>query len=184
MHVCLCTFIWQCTYLAVFLSFLFSRSGCSHFYCITSLNLNRAEPSFGSLGCSPGSLWHLAALRGWVSETCKHRQTKHTHTHIKAHTYRQHTGKQDTHAADPSPAAAANFSHVSLSLRLFDVRLNDDDDDGSEVDDSSSDCDGRLCLYHFLPCLALKARQASREQRFIPSGRRQKRSNKQQQKSV
>lgn len=117
MYVCMYTFIWQCTYVAVFLSALFSRSCCSHFYCITSLNLNRAEPSFGSHGCSPGSLWHLAALRGWVSATCKHSQTKYTHTHTL--TYRQHTGEQDTHAADPSPAAAANFSHVFLSLSLF-----------------------------------------------------------------
>lgn len=117
-YVCMYTFIWQCTYVAVFLSALFSRSCCSHFYCITSLNLNRAEPSFRSHGCSPGSLWHLAALRGWVSATCKHSQTKYTHTHIQTHTYRQHTGEQDTHAADPSPAAAANFSHVFLFLSL------------------------------------------------------------------
>lgn len=189
MYVCMYTFIWQCTYVAVFLSALFSRSCCSHFYCITSLNLNRAEPSFGSHGCSPGSLWHLAALRGWVSATCKHSQTKYTHTHAQTGTHIQTTHRRTRHTCSwPFPRSCSElFARLSLSLsfslRLVEVRLNDDDDDGSEVDDSSSDCDGRLCLYQFLPCLALKARQASREQRSNPSGRRQK-SSKQQQKSV
>lgn len=117
MYVCMytSTFIWQCTYVAVFLSSLFSRSCCSHFYCITSLNLNRAEPSFGSHGCSPGSLWHLAALRGWVSATCKHRQTKYTHTctHIQTkHRRARHT------CSWPFPRSCSELL-ARLSLSLF-----------------------------------------------------------------
>lgn len=90
------------------------RSCCSHFYCITSLNLNRAEPSFGSHGCSPGSHWHLAALLGWLSATRKHSQTKKTHTHM--HT---HTGRAKATCSWPFPRSCSElFARLSLSLSL------------------------------------------------------------------
>lgn len=131
-----------------------ARSCCSHFYCITSLNLNRAEPSFGSHGCSPGSHWHLAALRGWLSATRKHSQTKkNSHTHAHAHrqskSHMQLTVPPQLQRTFRTSLALALSLSLTLSSPRRHVRLNENDDSdcdaaNADVDDSGSDSDGRL----------------------------------------
>lgn len=158
------------------------RSCCSHFYCITSLNLNRAEPSFGSHGCSPGSHWHLAALRGWLSATRKHSQTKKTHTHM--HT---HTGRAKATCSRPFPRSCSElFARLSLSFFLWlslhlvatfgstrTTTATATQQTRTSTTATATATVACLCLYHFLPCLALKARQASREQRSNPKRQKQ-----------
>lgn len=147
-------------------------------------NILELEPSWAELWVAWLLAWFALALgcATRLSQRDMQTQANKVHTHIHTHTDKTQASKTHMQLTLPPQLQRTFSTSLSFSLRLVDVRLNDDDD-GSEVDDSSSDCDGRLCLYHFLPCLALKARQASREQRSNPSGRRQK-SSKQQQKSV
>lgn len=105
-------YIFSCLSLFSFLS-LWLQSLLLH-------NILELEPSWAELWVAWLLAWCALALGCATRLSQRDMQTQankaHTHTDIKAHTYSQHTGKQDTHAADPSPAAAANFSHVSLSI--------------------------------------------------------------------
>lgn len=82
-------------------------------------NILELEPSWAELWVAWLLAWFALALGCATRLSQRDMQTQSNKVHTHTCTYRQHTGEQDTHAADPSPAAAANFSHVFLSLSLF-----------------------------------------------------------------